>query len=77
LYPKPVLENKFKENPKLIEHIWNVLNDINPESLISEGRVYGGGLYKMEPKELSNVSANSILNLINIKVTKQASIECY
>jgi predicted RNA methylase len=77
LYPKPILENKFKENPKLIEEVWNLLNNINPESLISEGRVYGGGLYKIEPKELSNVSANSMMNLINIKVTKQASIERY
>jgi adenine-specific DNA-methyltransferase len=75
LYPKPILENKFRENPKLVKLVWDALNNINQESLISEGRVYGGGLYKIEPKELNNVSGKSIVDSLNIKISKQTTIK--
>ncbi len=35
-----------------------------PEQLLSEGRVYGGGLHKLEPRELANVDATAIAELI-------------
>jgi hypothetical protein len=42
-------------DPSLIRRVWNDLNEIAPELLLGEGRVYGGGLHKLEPKELANV----------------------
>ena len=36
------------------------LNEITPDVLMNEGRVYGGGLYKLEPKELANAPADGI-----------------
>jgi hypothetical protein len=36
------------------------LRDLPLEAMLREGRVYGGGLHKLEPKELANVSAESI-----------------
>lgn len=64
LYPKPLLYRAFNNNPELIRIIWNALNNISTDDLIEEGRVYGGGLHKLEPKELSNVSAPDIVQLI-------------
>jgi len=55
LYPKPALEAQLARQPDLIRQIWSYLNSLDPASLLGEGRVYGGGLHKMEPKELANV----------------------
>ena len=61
LYPKKPLSDVIMAKPELINTVWQALKSITPESLRSKGRVYGGELYKMEPKELGNVSAQSIL----------------
>ena len=64
MYPTPILKREIDSNSDLIDKIWKVLNQITPEMLIGEGRVYGGGLHKLEPKELSNVDASKIAALI-------------
>lgn len=61
LYPKPVVQQKIKDTPALLEKIWYALKEIPVEVLTGEGRVYGGGLHKIEPNELANVSADIIL----------------
>ena len=61
LYPKKPLADAIKAKPELIESLWRALKAIKSEALTGEGRVYGGGLYKMEPGELGNVSAESIV----------------
>lgn len=48
----------------LLRRIWQALNHIAPEQLLGEGRVYGGGLHKLEPKELANVDATAIAALV-------------
>jgi hypothetical protein len=55
MYPTPRFERALKENPDLLDLAWQLLNKIEPETLLGEGRVYGGGLWKLEPKELANV----------------------
>jgi hypothetical protein len=64
LYPKPVLQAELQRNPGLLPAIWTTLNNLAPETLMGEGRVYGGGLHKLEPKELGNASAESLLALV-------------
>jgi adenine-specific DNA-methyltransferase len=44
--------------------VWKFLDGIDAATLLGEGRVYGGGLYKMEPKELANVPAETIAAML-------------
>ena len=60
LYPKPALERVLQKTPSLQRKLWKALNQIPAATLMGEGRVYGGGLYKMEPKELANASIPGI-----------------
>ncbi|HPN33298.1 MAG TPA: Eco57I restriction-modification methylase domain-containing protein [bacterium] len=64
MYPTDVLQNAMRADPGLLHRIWEVLNEITPGELLGEGRVYGGGLHKLEPKELANVDATAIAKLI-------------
>ncbi len=64
MYPTPVLARAMETDPSLIRRVWDRLNQIPTEHLLGEGRVYGGGLHKLEPKELANVDASSIAGLI-------------
>jgi hypothetical protein len=64
LYPKKPLAEAIKTQPELVGSVWQALRAIKSEALTGEGRVYGGGLYKMEPRELGNVSADSIVSVL-------------
>jgi hypothetical protein len=64
LYPKPVLAKALASDAKLGQQIWEFLNGIDAATLLGEGRVYGGGLYKMEPRELANVPAEAIATML-------------
>lgn len=61
LYPKPALADAFAQDPDLIRRVWGFLNAIDPEHLLGHGRVYGGGLHKLEPKELRSYPADALL----------------
>jgi hypothetical protein len=49
--------------------VWEALNSITPQSMVSEGRVYGGGLHKLEPNELANVPADAVLEAAQLTMT--------
>lgn len=63
LYPKPLLAVELQRHPHLLRSIWQALNQLPPQALIGEGRVYGGGLHKIEPAELANAPINGIMQL--------------
>ncbi|MCA9970864.1 MAG: class I SAM-dependent methyltransferase [Anaerolineales bacterium] len=56
LYPTAWFASQLQTHPDLLNQVWERLKQLNPAQLIRHGRVYGGGLYKMEPKELGAVS---------------------
>ena len=64
LYPKPPLDSVLRENPDLRRLVWNALRELPMDELIRHGRVYGGGLHKLEPKELANAPASSVLSAL-------------
>lgn len=64
LYPKPSLKTALKNNPDLDRPIWQLLDRISAQSLMQEGRVYGGGLHKLEPRELANVPVPALAELV-------------
>lgn len=67
LYPKPFLAKAFRENGELKRVIWRFLNSIPPEEVVGAGRVYGGGLHKLEPKELANIPVPELNTLLPFK----------
>jgi len=80
LYPKHALAKELKDNPEQLETVWQALNEISQDILMSEGRTYGGGLHKIEPNELANAPAGSILDILpslSNTVGKQLSLFDY
>ena len=64
LYPKPVLEALLVRQPEMAKLFWKTLNSVTEVAMVDEGRVYGGGMHKLEPSELANVPALEILRLM-------------
>jgi adenine-specific DNA-methyltransferase len=68
LYPAGPLRAALKQHPELHAHVFEALQRITPTQLITEGRVYGGGLHKVEPKELAQIPARPVLDAIRTHV---------
>ena len=64
LYPRPKLAILLQKAPELAEAIWQALSSVTAEHLVSQGRTYGGGLHKLEPGELANMSADVVLRVL-------------
>lgn len=64
LYPKGEMKAALDAQPDLYRIIFARLQSLTGEHLIKEGRVYGGGLHKMEPKELANLPAGELARMI-------------
>ncbi|WP_425973603.1 Eco57I restriction-modification methylase domain-containing protein [Tepidimonas sp. HKU78] len=60
LYPLPPLVEQLRRNPDVLRILWQQLNAMTRETLLGHGRVYGGGMHKLEPKELANIPADTL-----------------
>ena len=63
LYPKEELQKQIEKDNEITFKIWDILKNIDGNNIEDEGRIYGGGLRKIEPKELTKVICPDILNL--------------
>ncbi len=61
LYPKGELARLLRENPGHSARVFALLEQVTGHELRGEGRVYGGGLYKIEPGELARISASAFI----------------
>jgi len=74
MYPSALLMRALEKDSTLIRRIWMRLNRIAPAELLGEGRVYGGGLHKLEPRELGSVDASFLSDLVTqFSTPKKAS----
>lgn len=71
LYPKAQLLAALRSHPELEERVFRALQRIAPAQLLSEGRVYGGGLHKLEPKELAQIPGREVLERLDTYVHVQ------
>ncbi|MDR2089784.1 MAG: Eco57I restriction-modification methylase domain-containing protein [Clostridiales Family XIII bacterium] len=60
LYPKGIMKEFLQEYPDMRKTVQNIMNRIDPQHFVDEGRVYGGGLRKIEPAELMSVPVHEI-----------------
>ena len=66
LYPQPIIAARLAVDAALIRVLWGALNSIPSETLLGNGRVYGGGMHKLEPRELANVPADDLAKLAGL-----------
>lgn len=63
LNPQNSLATMLRHHPARAEAVHALLGQITGHELRGEGRVYGGGLNKIEPSELARISATSFVEL--------------
>jgi DNA-binding transcriptional regulator YdaS (Cro superfamily) len=63
LYPQNRLAAMLRQHPDRAETVHALLGQVTGHELRGEGRVYGGGLNKIEPSELARISAASFVEL--------------
>ncbi len=61
LYPKNGLAALLQEDPDQAAAVFGLLIEVTGYELRGQGRVYGGGLNKIEPNELGRVSASALV----------------
>lgn len=76
LYPHQRVSALLADNPGLQREVYDALSRSTGAALRREGRVYGGGLYKVEPSELGNLPAAEIANLFPIS-QRQAALTSF
>ncbi|MBO0698582.1 MAG: hypothetical protein J2P46_09315 [Zavarzinella sp.] len=61
LYPRSALAGMLRQHPERAADVFALLGSVSSHELRGEGRVYGGGLNKIEPSELARVSAELLV----------------
>ena len=72
LYPKGFLAEYLGDDGLKREALWNMLLDISADEISQAGRSYGGGLQKIEPKELGNVPCRALAKWMGCEESTQS-----
>lgn len=65
LYPKGALAQFVHGDSERNEAVWNILLGISAQDIRNAGRSYGGGLQKIEPRELARVPCRGLADLLD------------
>src|SRR5262249_42652768 len=57
-YPTGPLKAALARDPSLYQRLFDMLRSLDTDRIKADGRVYGGGLFKMEPRELAKIPAD-------------------
>ena len=75
LYTRPPLSRLLEKGRSLFKMVFDALREIDTGYIVGAGRVYGGGLHKVEPNELSLIAAESLTRVFpSIRLTHQHSL---
>jgi len=77
LYPTGALKEALRARPGLAAEVFAFLNSIGAEMLRSSGRVYGGALHKVEPKELGNLPAGALAKLVGSEYSTSSQLQLF
>jgi len=77
LYPTPTVRQACEDDPRLLNALFDLLKRASDEQILYEGRTYGGGLNKIEPKELARVLLpdDPILQVIEARTRQLVLLE--
>ncbi len=77
LYPAQYIQQAAAEAPHLLDELFQLLKRASHDHLRHEGRTYGGGLNKIEPKELARVPLpdDALLEQVKAKPRQLALLE--
>ena len=64
IYPKKAFTTQKYSPEKLLDSVCEFLNELDRDTLLAHGRVYGGGLHKLEPRELKSLPMAGFEKLI-------------
>ncbi len=72
LIPKAPLAQLLADSPEKAGLLRDFLASKQPSQFIDQGRVYGGGLHKMEPKELGRIDVTGLVADLGLSVGQPA-----
>ncbi|MCO6438453.1 MAG: Eco57I restriction-modification methylase domain-containing protein [Phycisphaerae bacterium] len=64
LYPKVALSACIEKEPGVLRQVFECLQKVSGDLLIGQGRVYGGSLHKLEPRELASVPVPALRQVV-------------
>jgi adenine-specific DNA-methyltransferase len=67
LFPKGPLAEVLCDIPEMAGVVRDFLAETDPHELLGHGRVYGGGLYKLEPRELGRLDASKLCDRLGLR----------
>jgi adenine-specific DNA-methyltransferase len=67
LFPLPIFSGAVADLDAALDAVWEKLASLPAATLRHAGREYGGGLQKLEPKELADLPADAIIEELHAK----------